>query len=337
MTATNTAPTTVPAFEPALLRGLAACWAHSFLTGYRPLVNENALGMPRNKNQKAAVLRRLVAAGYATRDKAGQAYLATSQAYDEVTPVPADLAGLWEGQSSRGHWNERDMRPFVALGSAFWELDHDWSKGPNADLLGRLKSVLDGAEGPCQFYLIDGWYVVNDGVSDEMWASKLKGPFSLGDKLRAAYNAEDKNRSPAIIISTPALAELAARSRAKRRVDDLYPKLLPWALKQHGLVDEEKEADKVADLLDGDTHGLFSGGKPKMDPATWGEAHEKAVDALVAQMGELQGRLALLLKVGRRVDKFGGWEHLRASYRQHLEAAVNAQESGKEDTADKGD
>lgn len=253
----------------------------------------------RDKRSVAKTIRELVEAKYlAAEPNEDGTYNILPRAFDEITVDSVDLIDEYD---KRYEPRDRDTQyPYIVVDrltrgqqkTLLLTADHyEWYA--MSELVINYKVALNEAE-----------HVHGDGTIVKA-AELVRGSFRLSRNMR-------------LVVTLPKLKQHAKDVEFKRQVNELYPKNLPWGLVKQGVIGEAEQKAFGEALTNPTGDSFFPGSGPKNDPDQWEAMVEGGIDAIIAEIGELQGKLSLLRKVSHGVKEHGGWNKVKATYRQTL-------------------
>lgn len=248
-------------------------------------------------------------------------YLITAKVLDEFPAEPCgddELFEIWKSRRGPSSSKYRD-EPYVVIGT--YQLENE------SISLGQLRTLIESED--TNWYACIGW----QGAPYRM--ETLQGPVSLCDVPKARKGANDgRSYETLTMVSSTGLEELIDEHLMQENIAYNFPRQLKWGLQAFEILTKE-EAEKLSMGLSGMILRGSSLSFSEEDPNNWGENLAKATDSLVDQLGTIQERLAIALKIERGITKLGGWDTFLELYGEKLEEALRKQaEQSEEEVAE---
>lgn len=254
-------------------------------------------------------------------------YVAITGKVLESIPDPDDfdLMNYWlNANAHEGRWDNRRTYRFLRIG---------WTELMSGMTLPLLKFIYRNSS---KFK----WYLVDEDVlaySRQFEEDKHQSQAYTLPEARAAWaerlKSGGRNRYE-IVVSNDALEAAVSEFLFNKRVQEVWPKILPYALVWFNILSKsEAETVKSGDDMGGLIlfHGLSSSHAGN-DPEKWGEKLEKGIDGCIEQLAEIQQRLLLLRKIQKGVAEYGGWDKFRADAMTRLVMELRKEKSDGEKT-----
>ena len=296
---------------------LAETYITKKILGMEPHIGFDAIERDKRKQKKA--VRELVEAGLVCEGRNDNGDLVLTilpKVVEDITSVEITddlLFQLWEAQRERwGSSSSNYMLPYVVV------LGHYSIKTD----LSVTKALLENPS-------VVEWHVCR-GHNDAPYRvdETLSHAIEMKDLPTARRDCQGGSWGTEVLtlVTTPGLEERVNERLFQDNLEHNYPRQLAWGLQQFEILTKE-ESEMVKNGLD-DALGLHIRGLrfSEEKPEEWGSNLEKSTDSLVAQLSDIQQRLAVCVKIERGVQAMGGWEAFLDAYRNALEDALRKQE-----------